>query len=829
MNAGSLRLSLRMGARLLWREMRAGELSVLLFALLVAVAAMSSVAFFSDRIDSALTRQASQLLAADLVVNSRNPAPPAWQQQAAARQLRTAHSASFPSMVFAREQATLVTLKAVDAGYPLRGNVQLRTATGVKQGALHPAAGEVWADGRLLQKLGLRLGDDIRLGQRSFRLSGEVLREPDGAVDLYNFVPRVLLNLADLPATGLVQEGSRVRYRLFIAGAAPAVTAMRQWLQPQLPSGARLEDIEEARPEVRAALERARRFLGLSAVLSVTLAAAAVALAVRRYLNRHWQSVAMLRAFGQTSREVATVWGSLLLWLALLGGLLGTLAGFAVQAALIYLARQWLGDELPPPGLLAWLSGPLSALILLAGFALPPLLALRKVPALAVLRADLPRSGRSLLAPLLALVALLGLAAWQVGDATLATWLLGGLFAFLAVVALLAWALVWLLGRYASGSQSGWRHGLTNLARRPALAVLQMAALAVSLMALLTLTVVRDDLIGAWQRSLPPDAPDTFLINLQPPQRPALAQLFRNVGRTPPAMLPMTRARLLSINTRAVKAEDYADDRARRLVEREFNLSWRDELGASNHLSAGRWWAAGDTRPQFSVEQGLADTLGIRLGDRLAFDIAGTRYQATVTSLRKVAWDSFQPNFFVLGPSGWLGKENASYIASYRAPDAGFNNRLVARLPNVTVIDISVIVREVKAVIERLALAVEAMFVLTLLAGMLVLWAALATTRNERLADAALLRALGASRAQVRSVLLAELGALGGLAGLLAGIGAMAVGSLVAVKLFDLPFVLNWQLPFMGLAAGALLVVVAAWPLLQTITRTSPVDVLRGV
>ncbi|SCK06708.1 ABC transporter permease [Vogesella sp. LIG4] len=829
MKAGSLRLSLRMGLRLLWRELRAGELTVLLFSLLVAVAAMSSVAFFSARIDGALTRQASQLLAADLVVNGREPAPLDWQRQAEAGGLRTARSATFPSMVFARDQATLVTLKAVSDGYPLRGNVQLRTAAGVRQGALHPAPGEAWADSRLLQKLGLQLGDELRVGQRRLRLSGELLREPDGAVDLYNFVPRVLLNLGDLPASGLVQEGSRIRYRLFMAGEAPAVAVMQQWLAPRLPAGSRLEDIEEARPEVRSALEKARRFLGLSAVLSVTLAAAAVALAVRRYLNRHWQSVAMLRAFGQTSAEVATVWGSLLLWLALLGGGLGTLAGYGVQALLISLARQWLGEGLPAPGLLAWLSGPLSALILLAGFALPPLLALRKVPALAVLRADLPRRGSSLLAPLLALLALLSLAAWQVGDATLAVWLLAALFGFLAVVALLAWALVWLLGRYAGGSQSGWRHGLTNLARRPALAVLQVVALAVSLMALLTLTVVRDDLIGAWQRSLPPDAPDTFLINLQPPQRAALAGLFTRVGRTPPQMLPMTRARLLSINTRQVRPQDYPNDRARRLVEREFNLSWRDALDASNHISAGQWWPAGSRQPQFSVEAGLAQTVGIRLGDMLSFDVAGTRYQARVTSLRKVAWDSFQPNFFVLGPPGWLGQENASYIASYRAPDAGFNNRLVAALPNVTVIDISVIVREVRGVIERLALAVEAMFALTLLAGILVLWAALSTTRHERLADAALLRALGASRAQVRSVLLAELGALGALAGLLAGIGAMAVGSVVAVKLFDLPFAPNWLLPIMGLAAGALLVVLAASPLLKTISRTSPVEVLRGV
>lgn len=822
------RLSLQMGWRLLRRELRAGELTVLLLALLVAVTAMSSVAFFSDRIEQALTRQASQLLAADLVSNGNRPPPDAWRQQAAQRGLLQAEAATFPSMVFAREQAVLATLKAVTAGYPLRGEVQLRTPQGLQEGRLAPAPGELWADTRLLQKLGLRLGDSVRLGNVSLRLSAEVLREPDGAMDLYNFIPRVMFNHADLAATGLVQDGSRVRYRLMVAGDAASVAGYRQWLAPQLDRRTRLEDVEEARPEVKSALERARRFLGLTALLSVLLSAAAVALAVRRYLARHWQSVAVMRALGQTGGEVALVWGSLFLWLALVAGVLGTVAGYGVQAGLLLLAQQWLGAGLPAPAFTAWLSGPLSALILLAGFALPPLLALRRIPAVAVLRADMPTSSRSLLAPLLAIVALLGLAAWQVGDSTLALWLLGGLVGFLLAVGLLAWGVVRLLRRVPLSGAVGWRHGAANLARRPWLAVIQIAALSVSLMALLTLTVVRDDLIGAWQKSLPADAPDSFLINLQAPQQATLDALFAKVGRSAPQAAPMTRARLLMINEREVKGSDYEDERAQRLAEREFNLSWRAAPPPGNAFSAGKWWPAGSTQPAFSVEQGLAETLGIRMGDVLVFDIAGTRWQAPVTSLRKVAWDSFQPNFFVIAPQGWMGGESASYITSYRAPDKDFNNRLVAALPNVTVIDISVIVREVKAVIGRLALAVETMFSLALAAGVLVLWAALAATRDERQFDVALLRALGASRQQVRAVILAELAWLGGLTGLLAGIGAMAIGSLVAVQLFNLPLAPNLWLPLLGALCGGAVVGLAGWPLLRKITRTPPTDILRN-
>lgn len=824
MKAGAVRMS----ARLLWRELKSGELTVLLLALLVAVAAMSSVALFSDRIEQALRRQASQLLAADLVVNSNKAPDSRWQAEAARLNLKQAEALSFPSMAVANGQATLATYKAVSDGYPLRGMVRVRLAAGEREGVMRPAAGEVWADSRLMQKLGLRLGDSLTVGNSRLQLSGELLREPDGAIDLYNFVPRLMLNQADLGATGLVQPGSRIRYRLMLAGDESAINRYQAWLKPQLGSNARLENIEEARPEVKSALERARRFLGLTALLTVMLSAAAVALATRRYLARHWQSVAVMRALGQSSGEIALTWGSLLLWLGLLAGIAGTLAGFGVQQLLLWLGRQWLGEGLPMPGLLAWASGPLSALILLAGFALPPLLALRRVPAMAVLRADVPADSRSLLAPLLAIVALLGLGVWQIGEASVAGQLMLALLAFLALVGLLAWGVVRLLAKVRLSAASGWRHGAANLARRPWLAVIQIAALAVSLMALLTLTVVRDDLLGAWQKSLPADAPDSFLINLQAGQQQALAGQFVARGLPAPKMSPMIRARLLSINGKVVKADDYQDERAKRLAEREFNLSWQDSLPAGNRVVGGEFWAAGSQKPSFSLEQGLAQTLGIRLGDEVAFDIAGQTWRAKVGSLREVSWDSFRPNFFVLGNSGWMAQQASSYITSYKAPEPQFNNRVVAALPNVTIIDIGVIVREVQSVIARLSMAVEAMFVLALAAGVLVLWAALAATRDERLYDVALLRALGASHSQVRRIVLAELMWLGGLTGLLAGGGAMAIGSLVAVTLFNLPLALNGWLPLLGMLSGSAVVGLAGWPLLRRVTATPPAEVLRN-
>ena len=822
---------LLLAARFVRREIVSGELSILALALLVAVTALTSVGFFSERVEKALTTQATQLLAADLVLNGNQPAPLAIRQEAQRRGLQLADNISFPSMVFAQGQATLATYKAVSNSYPLRGEITLRGQDGQEhKGVLHPERGSAWADARLLRKLGLKLGDSISVGNSTLQLTDEILREPDGGMDLYNFVPRLMFNSADLPATGLIQEGSRARWRLMLAGDDRQISAFRQWLGQHLPPGSRLENVEEARPEIRTALERARRFLGLTAMLTVALAAAAVALAVRRYLARHWQPVAVLRCMGLTSSEVLGLFVCLFLLLGLLSGVLGALAGYAVQLGLMQLSSRFVGEVLPEPGWQSWLLGPAAALLLLSGLALPPLLAIRNVSPLAVLRNDLPPLQRSnLAAPLLAVLVLLLLAAWQMDDLTLAAWLLGGMAAFFAGVALLAWGMLWLLRRLPARRQIGWRYGVANLARRPWLAIVQIVALAVGIMALLTLTVVRDDLISAWQQSIPADAPNKFVINIQQTQRAALQQRFVDAGLPAPQLAPMIRGRLVAINERPVRPSTLQDEQARRLAEREFNLSWRDSLPDGNRLVAGQWWQD-KARPQFSVEQGLARTLGIKMGDMLAFDIGGTTYRARVSSLRAVAWDSFRVNFFVLAPPSLLQQQPASWISSFRldAAQEDFANRLVVAFPNITIIDVSAILDEVRAMVDKLTRGIEAMFVLALAAGVLVLWAALAATRDERLFDIALMRALGASDAQLRAVVLAELAWLGAFTGLLAALGAIGVGGIAASKLFNLPWLINgWLLP-LGMGCGVLVVTLAGWPLIGRVTRSSPLAVLRA-
>jgi putative ABC transport system permease protein len=814
--------------RFMRRELLSGELTLLALALMLAVCAMSSVGFFSERVERALAVRASQLQAADLVLDADRPLPDALKQQARKQGLTVSFSTTFPSMVMGEGGVALANFKAVASGYPLRGEIIARLADGrVLRGAYQPVAGSVWVDSRLLTRLGLKMGQRIAVGNSQLLLAGEVLHDPDAAISLYNFVPRLMLNQADLAQTGLIQSGTRAHWRLLLAGTPAAVSRFSSGLTGHLPAGAHVENIEESRPEIREAMNRARHFLGLCAMLTVALSAAALSLAVRRYLARHWQSVAVLRCMGMTTAELGRLFAVLFILLALLSGILGSVAGFLLQEGLARLAMR--GVSLPQPGWLVWGLGIFSALLLLSGLALPPLLAICRVPPLAVLRADVRPGNSGWPGPLLAVVSLLLLAGWQVGDPAMALWLLLGMALFFALSALLAWGLVRALRYLPYGQRGlGWRFALASLARRPWLTVLQVVALSVGLMALLTLTVVRNDLLVAWRHSLPANAPNQFVLNLQPPQRAAFAQAFLQQGLPVPELAPMLRARLVQINDRPVNPADYHNGEARRLAQREFNLSWRSSMPPSNQLLAGRWWSATDS-DAFSVERGLADKLGIRLGDRLGFDVAGVRYQGRVSSLRAVSWGSFQVNFFVLAAPKMFSGQEFSLVSSFYLPPekAAFAAALIRQFPAVTLIDVSEILDELRNVIDRLSQAVEALFVLSLAGGFLVLWSALSASRDERRLEVALLRTLGASQQQVRLVVLSEFAWLGACTGLLAGAGAMALGSLAASKLFALVLLPNAALLPLGMLLGVILVPLAGWPQVRRVLRQPPAAVLR--
>ncbi len=699
----------------------------------------------------------------------------------------------------------LADIKAVSAHYPLRGAMRIAPRLKVSDGetAAVPAPGTAWLDERLARALGVDAGAGLRVGELAPTVAAIVTLEPDRGINPFALAPRLIINLADLPATQLIQPGSRINWRLHVAGEAAAVAAFRQWATTQLGRGEKLEGLDNARPEVRNIIERAQRFLRLAALLTVVLAAIAVGMAARRYMQRHLDACAVMRCLGASERQILLILGGEFILLGLAATLVGGALGYLAQALLHQLLVGLVANELPAPGGLPWLQGVIVGSVLIAGFVLPPLLRLKSVPTVRVLRREWariePLSAVSYLAGMGCLAALMY---WMAGEARLGSVVLGGFLVALAAFAMAGQVLLRLTAalttRFSSG---GWHIGFASLRRRSGSTLVQLVALSLGLATLLLLTLARGDLLTAWQAKMPPDAPNRFLINIQPDQLQALTDLFRNAGLPAPRLEPMVRGRLVSVNGKPVGPQDFVDDRARRLIEREFNLSSRADLPPGNKVTAGRWHAAGGGM-QFSVEDGLAASLKLGLGDELSFVVAGQPVSGAITSLRKLDWDSMRVNFFVIAPDGALDGQPTSYITSFHLPESegNFTDALVRQFPNVTVIDVAALVRQLQATLNQVVGAVQFVFLFSLLAGLVVLYAAIEASSGERGHDLAVLRALGGRRRQLQQVVLVEFAVLGALAGLLAGLGASAIGTGLARWVLQLDY-----LPSPGLMLIAVL------------------------
>ena len=639
-----------------------------------------------------------------------------------------------------------------------------------------------------------------------------------------------MLNVADLPATQLIATGSRVTYRLLMAGEREAVRAFGTTLEKQLARGQRLESLEGGRPEMQRTLERAQRFLALVALLAAMIAAVAVAAGARRFSLRHLDSCAMMRCLGLAQADIFRLFALEFLVVGLAACVVGMLAGYAFHFGLLAMLGSLISTTLPLPSLLPAVQGFACGLVLLLGFALPPLAQLRQVPPLRVLRKDigLP-TGRAALGYLVGLVGFFALLLWSADDLKIGALTAGGFAIGLVVFALVAWLALQLLRplRAMTGKLGiSWRFALAAVQRRPAATVVQLVSLAVGLMALLLLTVTRTDLVNAWRSSAPPDAPNRFIVNIQPDQVAALGERLRAAGVDAP-INPMVRGRLVEVNGRPVGPENFSGDRAQRLVDREFNLSYATDAPTHNRITAGRWFRDGSD--ELSIEVGIADTLGLKIGDAMTFDIVGQRVTARITSLRKVNWDSMRANFFVIMPPSLLADKPASFITAFHLPAAraAFSGELLREFPNLTVIDTTAVFRQVQAVIDQVVAAVEFLFVFTLAAGVLVLYAALASSRDERVREAGLLRALGASRQQLSRAQVAEMICIGGLAGFLAAAGASGIGWALARYAFEFDYVVSPWVFVSGIGGGALAALVGGWFGLRGVLNTPPLATLR--
>lgn len=832
---------LRHAWRALRREALAGDLLTVFAALVLGVAVMTAVGTLVNRVNLALTGSAAEMLGGDLGVAGRDDPPAAFADEAQRRGLAHTRLASFGSVLFQGDASQMASIKAVEAGYPLRGALRVRATPG---GALiadagMPAKGQAYADPRLLQALGLKAGDDLEFGAGTLRIAGIIESEPDAGGDLLTLSPTLLVNRADVEGTGLLGPGSRINYRLMFAGPATDIAAFRQWLLPQV-KGMRLLSVNDTQRGVRQAFDLAGRFLGLSALLAVLLAGVATALAANRFALRRIDQVAILRCLGARQRDILAGLALQLLMLAVPACAIGIGLGMAAQEGLVQVLGSLVPQRLPLPEAMPALTGAGIGLLLLFGFGLPPLLRLRGVPPMRVLNrsfAALPPA--SLLAYVAALAASLVLAVQVTGDLKLALWVLGGLAGLAVAAGVVGFLLLQLLRGLQHRLHGNWRLGLAALTRRRMLAVMQLVGLSLSLCALLLLAVIGPGLLQQWRERLPADTPNYFLINIQPEQRDSVLAALQGLGADDASIEPMATGRLIAINGKPPLRVDRtpADDnqpqgegqRDDDDENRPLNFSWRSTFPPANTLVNGTFWTPDSNAAEASVEIGWAKRYGVHPGDRITIAVGEQEREFSVTSVRKADWNTFRPNFFVLLNPNAVGDTPHNLLSAFHLPagQAAGLGALVRAQPNLSLLDVDAVISQVRDVMERVAQAVQLVMVFSLLAGVLVLLAALQATAGERRYDSAVLRTLGATRRQLRGAVLVEFGALGALAALLAVGAAAVIGVAVSQKVFELPLLPPWPGLLLGGLLGIALSLLAGWLGTRRILHTPPALALR--
>jgi putative ABC transport system permease protein len=829
---------LRLGWRTLWRDVRSGELRLLIVAVTLAVAALTAVGFFADRLQGGLQRDARQLLGGDAVVSSDNPPPPAFEDMARSLRLQVVHTLGFPTMARASDAqggaAKLVALKVVEPGYPLRGKLRVTTAPDAPDAPTSdtPAKGEAWVEAGLLDAVGLKVGDPLLLGDARFTVGRIITIEPDRGGGFMSFSPRVMITRADVEGTGLIQPASRLNYRMAVAGAEPDVQRYVKWADAEVKGGVRgvrVESLQSGRPEMSQTLDRAQKFLSLVALLAALLSAVAVALAARGFAANHLDDCAMLRVLGQSQRTIASAYAFEFALVGLFASALGVALGFGVHYLFVALLAGLVDAALPAASFMPVLLGLGMGLTLLLAFGLPPVLQLAQVPALRVIRRDVGNLRPASLGVLAIGVA--GFAALLMtvsSDLVLGLIAVGGFAAAVLVFAALSWVAVKLLRKSVNEATAPrWLVLATRqISARPAYTVVQVSALSVGLLALVLLVLLRTDLISSWRQATPPDAPNRFVINVMPEQSDAFQKSLRAAGVDKFDWYPMIRGRLVAVNGKTVSPDDYTEDRAKRLVDREFNLSHARSNPPHNDIVAGKWTE--DEVGAISVEEGIAKTLGLKLGDRLRFDIGGLENESRITSLRKVDWGSMRANFFVMYPVAELPDVPATFMGAFKAPDTpGFDNALVHQYPNITNVDMTSTINQVQRVLDQVIRAVEFLFGFTLAAGLVVLFAAVTATREDRAREFAIMRAVGAGSSLLRQVQRTELVGVGLLAGFLASIVASIVGWALARYVFEFSWTVSLWVPLLGALAGAVLALAAGWWGLRDVLRRPVVDTLR--
>ncbi len=817
--------------RLLWRDSRSGELTILILALIIAVTSSTTIALFSDRLQRTMTNQTAEFLAADLVISSPTPVSSEWLTKATQLNLAQARTAEFSSVLIEHEELLLAGIKAVSAAYPLRGFLKTTADDYSTETITHngPAQGTAWLEKRIFSALKLKLGDPLTVGEKQLTIAHIITYEPDKKGDFYSFSPRVMINEADLQATGIVQPGSHVHYFFQFSGDVKALTEFKQWLKPQLNPSQRIMDIHEDRPELGTALNRAERYLGLSSTLVILISGVAIAMATRRYTERHFNATALLRCLGCKQNEILWLYSSQFVVLGFFASAVGCLLGWFAQEALFYLLKELLPQHVASPGLLAVFFGFIIGMSVLLGFALPPLLRLKQVSPLRVLRRELepmPSSGWLIYG---LSIGIIGLLIWKyTDDLKMTASILGIGLITLLVLGLLVYGLLNLASRVLPSMSLTWRFGLQGLLRNSRASVSQILAFSITLVAMVLSFTVRTDLIDNWQKQLPDNAPNHFALNIFPDQQAAFKQELQQQHINGSQFFPVIKGRLVEINNTPVQQIVSKDTQGDNATHRELSLTWTQELPEENKLVAGNWWAT-QQAGLVSIEQKLADSLKIKLGDNLLFTVGSQQIKATVTSIRALRWDTMKPNFYMIFSPGTLDAYPSTFITSFYLPETQKNvlNTLVKKYPGTTILEVDLILQQFKTILTQLTQAINYLLYFALMAGFTVLFAAVYATLDNRIYEGALMRTLGANRSLLRKTHVIEFATLGLISGLLAVVISEAIMYALYTQVMAMEYHPSFYLWAIIPLTGALFVGMAGcWGVRQVLNK-SPLRVLR--
>lgn len=821
----------------LWR---AGALRVLVFALVLAVAAITAVGFFTQRVESALNQQGGLLLGGDIAIMADHPIADAFVKKAEVAGISTVKTYEFPSMVVSGDSSQLAEIKAVGQGFPLRGDLTIgisSTESGQTVKAA-PNIGEVWIEPRLAHLLDLQVGDVVDVGEKQLRVGAILLREPSRGGDMFSFAPRLMMNARDLPYTKLIQYGSRVKYQLLLAAEPQIINRYFAETQPTLGRGEKIEDVRNARPEIKLALDKAQQFLGLSAMVSVILAMVAMLLSSLPYVKQSLDTFALMRCFGASQQTVLQVLAMQTLLIALMSAMLGVAFGYLAQLGLAQLAGSLFLETLPSASFTPVLVGIIASTAMMFAVVLPHIWQMRNLTAMNILRRETlvqPISAQAKYLP--AAIVMCVMVFWQAHDVKIAFSTILAILLLCAVIAAFAYMLINLATKIfnlspQNSTVNSIKLGAQGIKRRFGLSTVQMIGFSMGLMVLMLLALIRGDLVRNWQASLPVDAPNRFIINIQSAQIDGVNQFFKQLEIKNTSIFPMVRGRLVSKNEQLISGMQWKEERAKRLAEREFNLSWTAQMQSDNQLLSGRWWTEEEYgKPYISIEQDLAKTLGIKLGDKLVFDIAGSPLTVNVTSIRKVEWDTMRANFFAVTPPGLLDIYAANYISSFHLPiDADTPlNQLVRDYPNLTVIDIAALMQQVRGIMQKMSSTIEYVFAFSLIAGVAVLYAALVATREERISEATLMRVFGASRRQVSIAYITEFACIGFIAALVAAVVANLLAYYISVNILNIPFQFNLTLATSTMMLAGVLIPLAAWLGLRGFLNIPPRQLLNSI